>query len=77
MSILAALSRAYDRLPDAPPYGYSAEKVGFLISLDAGGDVAHVIDLREGKGRRKTAPQMIAPQGAKRASGIAPNFLVG
>ncbi|HXT06707.1 MAG TPA: type I-C CRISPR-associated protein Cas8c/Csd1 [Roseiarcus sp.] len=75
MSILAALAKAYERLPDAPPYGYSAEKVGFLISLDAGGAVAHVIDLREGEGRKKTAPQMVVPQGAKRASGISPNFL--
>ena len=51
MSILAALAKAYERLPDAPPYGYSAEKVGFLISLDADGAVAHVIDLREGECR--------------------------
>ena len=75
MSILAALAKAYERLPDAPPYGYSAEKVGFLISLKRDGSVAHVIDLREGKGAKKIAPQMIAPQGVKRASGIAPNFL--
>ena len=75
MSILAALAKAYDRLPDAPPYGYSAEKVGFLISLNAGGAVAHVIDLREGEGRKKTAPLMFAPQGVKRTAGIAPNFL--
>lgn len=26
MSILASLAKAYDRLPDAPPYGLSAEK---------------------------------------------------
>ena len=75
MSILAALVKAYDRLPDAAPYGYSAEKVGFLISLDADGAVAHVIDLREGEGRKKTAPLMYVPQGAKRTAGIAPNFL--
>ena len=55
MSVLAALAKAYERLPDAPPYGYSAEKIGFLISLNANGSVAHVIDLREGEGRKKIA----------------------
>ena len=33
MSILASLAKAYDRIPDAPPYGYSSEKIGFVISL--------------------------------------------
>jgi len=75
MSILAALAKAYERLPDAPPYGYSAEKIGFLISLNEDGAVAHVIDLREGKGAKKTSPLMLAPQGVKRTVGIAPNFL--
>jgi len=75
MSILAALAKAYERLPDAPPYGFSEEKIGFLISLNADGSVAHVIDLREGDGRKKATPLMLAPQGVKRASGIAPNFL--
>ena len=32
MSMLASLVRAYDRLPDAPPYGYSTEKIGFYTS---------------------------------------------
>ena len=75
MSILAALAKAYERLPDAPPYGYSAEKIGFLISLNEDGSVAHVIDLREGKGAKKIAPLMLAPQGTTRSSGIAPKFL--
>ena len=75
MSILAALAKAYERLPDAPSYGYSAEKIGFLISLNEDGAVAHVIDLREGKGAKKTSPLMLAPQGVKRTVGIAPNFL--
>ena len=75
MSILAALAKAYERLPNAPPYGFAAEKIGFLISLNADGAVAHVIDLREGKGAKKAAPLMLAPQGVKRTVGIAPNFL--
>lgn len=75
MSILSALARAYDRLPDAPPYGFSAEKIGFVIGLNEDGTVASVSDLREGAGKKKTARTLMVPQGVKRASGIAPNFL--
>lgn len=75
MSILASLARAYERLPGAPPYGYSSEKIGFAISLNEDGTVAHVIDLREGDGRRVTPRRMQVPQPAKRTVAIAPNFL--
>jgi len=75
MSILASLVRAYDRLPNAPPFGFSSEKIGFLISLNDDGSVAHVIDMRHGEGKKKTPRMMLVPQPGKRASGIAPNFL--
>lgn len=75
MSILSSLVRAYDRLKDAPSIGYSAEKIGFLISLNLDGMVAHVIDLRTGEGKKKVAPLMMVPQPVKRTVAIAPNFL--
>lgn len=75
MSILASLVRAYDRLEDAPPFGFSSEKIGFLISLGDDGAIAHPVDLRTGEGKKKTAPQMFVPAPAKRTAGIAPNFL--
>lgn len=75
MSILASLVRAYERLPDAPSIGYSAEKIGFLVSLNVDGSVAHVVDLRTGEGKKKTAPLMMVPQSVKRTVAIAPNFL--
>jgi CRISPR-associated protein Csd1 len=75
MSILASLAKAYDRLPDAPPFGFSSEKIGFLISLNPDGSVVSVSDLREGEGRKKVAPAMLVPQPVKRTAGIAPNFL--
>lgn len=75
MSILASLVKAYDRLPHAPPFGYSAEKIGFLISLNEDGTVANVVDLREGEGRKKVARLILVPQPVKRTAGIAPNFL--
>lgn len=75
MSVLASLASAYDRMPDAPPFGYSAEKIGFLISLHGDGTVAAVVDLRDGAGRKKTPRVLFVPQAIKRASGVAPNFL--
>ncbi|TCT28435.1 hypothetical protein EDC90_10632 [Martelella mediterranea] len=31
MTILTSLVKAYDRLPDAPPIGYSSEKIGYAV----------------------------------------------
>jgi CRISPR-associated protein Csd1 len=66
MSILASLARAYDRLPDAPPFGYSAEKIGFIISLNADGTVANVIDVRTGDGKKRSGRSVIVPEAFKR-----------
>ena len=75
MSILASLAKAYDRLPDAPPFGFSSEKIGFLISLNEDGTVASLpIDLRNDD-KKKTPRQMFVPQAIKRTSGVAANFL--
>ncbi|MFB2553752.1 type I-C CRISPR-associated protein Cas8c/Csd1 [Ensifer soli] len=75
MSILSSLVSAYDRLPDAPPFGYSTEKIGFVISLNDDGSVFDVVDLREGEGRKRQPKMMLVPQPVKRTAGIAPNFL--
>jgi len=77
MSILASLTRAYDRMgADAPAYGFSTEKIGFLIPLNEDGTPAGPpVDLREGEGKKKTARAISVPQPAKRTSGISPNFL--
>lgn len=74
MSLLSALVRAYDRLPDAPPFGYSTEKIGFCVVLNPDGSVAQVEDLRDTD--KKRSPRMVlVPQAVKRAVNIAPNFL--
>jgi CRISPR-associated protein Csd1 len=75
MTILASLARAYERLPDAPPFGYSSEKIGFVISLNDDGSVAQVIDWRDGEGKKARPRPMLVPQPIKRTAGIAPNFL--
>lgn len=74
MSLLAALARAYDRLPDAPPYGYSTEKIGFCVALNPDGSVAEIADLR-GDDRKRSPRLLLVPQAVKRTVGIAPNFL--
>ena len=73
MSILSSLVRAYDRLPDAPPFGYSLEKISFCISLNDDGSVAHVIDLRDTSKKKPQPRLMLVPQPVKKASGILPN----
>ncbi len=75
MTILSSLARAYERLPDAPPYGFSSEKIGFIISLNEDGTVANVIDWREGEGKKARPRLMAVPQAVKRTAGISPNFL--
>ena len=75
MSVLAALARAYDRLPDAPPIGYAPVRIGALVSLRPDGSVASIIDLRDTSGRKQQAPEMLVPQGVKRTVAVAPNFL--
>ena len=57
MSALASLVHAYDRLAErseAPVFGYSRVKIGFLISLNEDGTTAGPpIDLREGEGQEE------------------------
>lgn len=75
MSILASLAKAYERLPDVAPFGYSAEKIGFLISLHEDGSVANIVDLRVGEGRKQRSPLRLVPQPVTRTAGIVSNFL--
>jgi len=80
MSALAALVRAYDRMAErgeVPPFGYSQEKIGFVISLNADGSVAgQPIDLRLGEGRKKTARQLSVPASFKRPGTIPKPFFL-
>jgi len=73
MTILAALAKAYERIPEAPPPGYSMQKIGVLIALNRDGSIANVTDLRDGEGKKRTAPLLAVPQPVKRTSGIAAN----
>jgi len=74
MTMLASLVRAYQRMPDAPPYGFSSEKVGFCVVINLDGTVAEVIDLRD-TDKKRSSRMVEVPQAVKRTVGIAPNFL--
>jgi CRISPR-associated protein Csd1 len=75
MSALASLARAYDRMAtrgEVPPFGYSQEKIGFLISLNADGTPAGPpIDLRLEEGKKRVAVPMAVPASFKRP-GVTP-----
>jgi CRISPR-associated protein Csd1 len=71
MSILASLAKAYDRLPDAPPFGYSEEKIAYLIPLDAGGAVVGTpIDLRHDD--KKRSPRLLPVPASFKRPGVTP-----
>lgn len=71
MTILSSLAKAYDRLPDAPPFGYSSEKIGFVISLNEDGTVANIIDWREGDGK-KARPRLVTVPASFKRPGTTP-----
>ena len=81
--ILASLARYYRRLaaendemgnPKVPPYGFSEEKIGWILVLDKEGRLKTVVpNLTADK---KPQPKLMnVPRPEKRTSGIKPNFL--
>ncbi len=75
MTVLQALDRYYDRLPDAVRPGWSREKFGWCMVLRADGEPLDVLDLRDNDGRKPRPKEYAVPAGVKRTAGIAPNFL--
>ena len=78
--ILQALDRYYQRLDEDPevdiaPMGFGPAKISFALILDHGGCLVDVHDLREPKGKKLVAKEMLAPQSVTRTVGISPNFL--
>jgi len=78
--ILTALSQYYDRLVSAdghskvPAYGFSEEKIGYILVLSEQGELVDVEpNLTDEK---KPRPKFMAvPRPEKRTSGVKPNFL--
>lgn len=75
MSMLASLVRAYERLPDAPPFGYAVQNIGFCVVLEFDGSVVEVIDLRADDNKR-TPRHLPVPACPKRSGQTPrPNFM--
>ncbi|AGI32649.2 TPA: type I-C CRISPR-associated protein Cas8c/Csd1 [Mannheimia haemolytica] len=82
--MITALTRYYYRLAaqedrltgeaKVPSYGFSEEKIGWVLELDSKGNLVNVIsNLTEDK---KPKPKLMSvPRPEKRTSGIKPNFL--
>jgi CRISPR-associated protein Csd1 len=75
MSILSSLVSAYDRMSDAPPFGYSSQSIGVIVGLGEDGSIASVTPSFDGEGKKRKARTMPVPQPVKRTVAIAPNFL--
>ena len=81
--ILASLARYYRRLaaqsdvagnPKVPPYGFSEEKIGWVLVLDRDGNLVDVVPNLNGD--KKPQPKLMSvPRPEKRTSGVKPNFL--
>ena len=77
MSALASLVRAYDRMAtrgEIPPYGYSQEKIGFVIPTKSRWERSRTRRSIYGKAKeRRRRPRLMAvPRPSKRTSGIEP-----
>lgn len=83
--ILTALNQYYDRVaaqvnpdtgaPRVPAFGYSDEKIGYILILSADGSLVDVVNHQDTSGKKPVAKQIAVPRPEKRTSGVQPNFL--
>ena len=78
MTILTALATLYERMKeagDAPPLGYSSEKIGAEVVLDAAGNVLDIRRQGSADGNKWRPKILSVPAAVKRTAGIKPNEL--
>ncbi len=83
--ILTTLNQYYDRLveqpdPDTgrlkvPAFGYSDEKIGYVLVISKTGHLIDVVNHLDTSGKKPKPKQMSVPRPEKRTSGIQANFL--
>jgi CRISPR-associated protein Csd1 len=76
--MLSALESYYRRLADrkqVPPFGYSEEKIGYVLIIGPDGTLIDVHDIRDTSGKKPVPATLSVPQPEKRTSGIKSNFL--
>lgn len=83
--ILTALTEYYQRLqtnPDVesglarvPSFGFSEEKIGYILVLSKDGDVVDVLNNMDTSGKKPVPKLTSVPRPVKRTSGVKSNFL--
>ncbi len=78
--ILQALGGYYDRLKedsdtDIALLGFGRQKIHFAVVIDRRGELLQIRDVRETLNKKQVPKQLTVPEGVKRASNIAPNFM--
>lgn len=74
MTVLAALNTYYDRLADrgdVPPFGYSIERIAYVIVLSPVGEPLEVLTWQTTSGKKPEPRPMAVPQSCKRP-GVTP-----
>lgn len=80
--IIQALNEYYERLekdPNSkiPSFGFSSEKIHFVLVLNKKGELIDIKDLREKEDKKNIPKQLVVPSPGKKTSGIDPNFMWG
>ena len=78
--ILSALNQYYDRLrlkenSPVPSYGFSEEKIGYVLVLSKQGKLVDVVSNMDTSGKRSVPKLTSVPRPEKRTSGVKSNFL--
>jgi len=83
--IFAALNQYYDRLsaspdtitgrPKIPDYGFSEEKIGYILIISNEGRLLDIVNHLHNVGKKTLPKTMYVPRPVKRTSGIQPNYL--
>ena len=58
-----------------PAFGLESKEIPFILELTSDGRLAGIKDTRTPQGKKKVATAYRVPQGVKKTSGIAANFL--
>lgn len=73
--ILQALYKYYERMPDLPRPGFELKPIPFVIEISETGELVQIEDTRILEDKKKIARNFLVPQGQKKTSGVAANFL--
>lgn len=73
--ILQALTKYYERIPNAAEEGFQKQDISFIIILNRNGDFVGLQDIREGDGKKKRGQPRLVPKAVKRTVNPSANLL--